>query len=248
MSGLVAIGFGLTLAGAGVFLLAFAANLAAAALLAGAIFFYIVVYTMWLKRSTPHNIVIGGAAGALPPAIGWTAATGGVGAEPMALFLVIFLWTPPHFWALALNRADEYAAAGVPMLPAVSGGTATKRRILIYSALLAPASALPVVLGFAGAVYGVTALICGAGLIGLALQLVRSGSDSRRAASRLFAFSIVYLFALFASLLVDQNRGLDQGGVETGIGGNALVDVRGALHSAGARKGADWLHVRPAET
>ena len=198
-----AIGFGLTLAIGGVLLLAFAANLVAAALLAGAIVFYVVVYTVWLKRRTPHNIVIGGAAGALPPVIGWTASTGHLGLEPIILFLIIFLWTPPHFWALALNRADQYEKAGVPMLPVVVGRETTKRQILIYSALLALASVAPFVLGFAGAVYGAAALLCGAALIVLALQLAKSGEADRRAARRLFGFSIGYLFTLFAALLVD---------------------------------------------
>lgn len=194
---------GLSLAITAVLLLALATNLAASALLAGTILFYAVVYTAWLKRSTPQNIVIGGAAGALPPVIGWTAATGDVGIEPLVLFLIIFLWTPPHFWALALNRADEYARAGVPMLPVVSGSAATKRQILIYCALLVMASVLPWVIGFAGAVYGATAAICGAILVVLAFQLSRSGDADRRAAHRLFVFSITYLFVLFAALLVN---------------------------------------------
>ena len=202
-----AVVLGLALAGSAVLLLGLATNLAAAALLAGAIVFYVVVYTAWLKRSTRHNIVIGGAAGALPPVIGWTAATGDVSFEPVVLFLIIFLWTPPHFWALALNRADEYARAGVPMLPVVSGKAATKRQILIYSVLLLPASALPWVLGFAGAFYGVIAAIGGAALVGLALQLGMSGDPDRHAAHRLFVFSITYLFVLFAALLVDHGSG-----------------------------------------
>ena len=194
---------GLALATGAVVLLALATNLAAAALLGGTILFYIVVYTAWLKRSTRQNIVIGGAAGALPPVIGWTAATGDVGMEPLALFLIIFLWTPPHFWALALNRVDDYAGAGVPMLPVVSGSAATKRQILIYSALLVPTSMLPWAIGFAGAVYGATAAICGAILVVLAFQLSRSSEADRRAAHRLFVFSITYLFVLFAALLVN---------------------------------------------
>src|SRR5580704_2274950 len=134
--------FGLVLAGGAVAVLGLALNPKAAALLAFAIFFYVVVYTAWLKRSTPQNIVIGGAAGALPPVIGWAAVTGDIGYEPLALFLIIFLWTPPHFWALSLNRANEYARAGVPMLPVVAGSAATTRQILIYSILLAPISLL----------------------------------------------------------------------------------------------------------
>ena len=135
--------FGLILACGAVAVLAFAANLTAAALLAFAIFFYVVVYTMWLKRSTPQNIVIGGAAGALPPVIGWAAAGGQLAIEPFVLFLIVFLWTPPHFWALSLNRTDEYARAGVPMLPVVAGKAETKRQILIYSTMLLPISLLP---------------------------------------------------------------------------------------------------------
>jgi protoheme IX farnesyltransferase len=184
-----------------------ATNLAAAALLAGTIFFYVVVYTVWLKRATRHNIVIGGAAGALPPVIGWAAATGQTGLEPLALFLIIFLWTPPHFWALALNRTEEYARAGVPMLPVVAGRAATTRQILIYSGLLVLVSELPLGLGFAGATYGGIVAICGALFLLLALELNRSAAADRRAAHRLFVFSIAYLFLLFASLLVDHNSG-----------------------------------------
>jgi heme o synthase len=198
-----ALAFGLVLAGGAVAVLAVAVNVTSAALLAFAIFFYVVVYTMWLKRSTPQNIVIGGAAGALPPVIGWAAATGEVGLEPLILFLIVFLWTPPHFWALSLNRADEYARAGVPMLPVVAGPAATTRQILIYSILLAPISLLPWALGFAGAIYGVAAVIGGALFVRLALRLRRAGAFYRRAAHRLFGFSIVYLFALFTALLAD---------------------------------------------
>jgi heme o synthase len=195
--------FGLVLGGFAVVVLALATNLTAAALLACAIVFYIVVYTAWLKRATRQNIVIGGAAGALPPVIGWAAATGEIGLEPLALFLIIFLWTPPHFWALALNRTDDYARAGVPMLPVVAGRAATTRQILIYSSLLALASELPWMLGFAGAIYGVIVAICGWLFLLLARQLNRSIEADRRAAHRLFVFSIFYLFVLFAALLVD---------------------------------------------
>jgi protoheme IX farnesyltransferase len=208
---------GLALAIGAVALLALVTNLAAAALLAGAILFYLVVYTVWLKRSTRQNIVVGGAAGALPPVIGWAAAIGNVGLEPLVLFLIIFLWTPPHFWALALNRADEYAKAGVPMLPVVSGKAATKRGILIYSGLLVPTSVLPWAFGFAGAVYGATAAIGGAALIALALQLRGSRESDRRAAHRLFVFSIAYLFVLFAGLLLD-HRGGPRSLVPTSVG------------------------------
>ena len=199
--------FGLVLAGLAVAVLGLATNLTAAALLACTILFYIVVYTAWLKRATQQNIVIGGAAGALPPVIGWAAATGDVGLEPLALFLIIFLWTPPHFWALALNRTGDYARAGVPMLPVVAGRAATTRQILIYSGLLTLASELPWVLGFAGTVYGAVAAICGAIFLLLARQLNRSIEADRRAAHRLFVFSIFYLFVLFAALLIDHGSG-----------------------------------------
>jgi len=200
-----ALGLGLVLAVAAVAGLALATNITAAALLAGAILFYVVVYTAWLKRSTRQNIVIGGAAGALPPVIGWAAATGDVGIQPLILFLIIFLWTPPHFWALALNRCDDYARAGVPMLPVVAGRVATTRQILIYSLLLVPASELPWVLGFAGPIYGAMAAICGALFLGLAFRLSGSGGTDRRAARRIFVFSIVYLFVLFATLMMDRS-------------------------------------------
>jgi protoheme IX farnesyltransferase len=195
--------FGLALAGVAVAVLGFALNGQAAALLAFAIFFYAVVYTVWLKRATPQNIVIGGAAGALPPVIGWAVAGGGLALEPLILFLIIFLWTPPHFWALSLNRADEYARAGIPMLPVVAGRPATARQILLYSFLLGPVSMLPWALGFAGTLYGAVATFGAAIFIALAIQVSRSNGGNRRAAHRLFAFSILYLFALFAALLAD---------------------------------------------
>jgi protoheme IX farnesyltransferase len=199
--------FGLVLGGFAVAVLAFATNLTAAVLLACTILFYVVVYTAWLKRATRQNIVIGGAAGALPPVIGWAAGTGEIGLEPLTLFLIIFLWTPPHFWALALNRTDDYARAGVPMLPVVAGRAATTRQILIYSGLLALASELPWVLGFAGAIYGGIVAISGASFLLLARQLNRSIEADRRTAHRLFVFSILYLFVLFAALLIDHGSG-----------------------------------------
>src|SRR6516162_6097851 len=197
--------FGLVVACCAVAVLAIMVNIRAAALLAFAIFFYIAVYSAWLKRCTPQNIVIGGAAGALPPVIGWAAATGEIGLEPLILFLIIFLWTPPHFWALSLNRSDDYARAGVPMLPVVAGRTATTRQILAYSILLVLASELPWALGFAGAIYGVIATICSALFLLLAFQLNKRAGSDRRAGHRLFVFSISYLFLLFATLLVDHS-------------------------------------------
>jgi protoheme IX farnesyltransferase len=202
-----ALAFGLALGALAVVGLALATNLTAAVLLAGTIFFYVVVYSVWLKRTTRQNIVIGGAAGALPPVIGWAAATGEVGLEPLTLFLIIFLWTPPHFWALALNRADDYERAGIPMLPVVAGRIETTRQILIYSGLLTLASELPWVLGFAGAIYGAIVAISGALFLLLAGQLSRSAEADRRAAHRLFVFSIFYLFMLFAALLIDDWSG-----------------------------------------
>lgn len=222
VSRFAALVLGLVLGAAAVAGLALATNVTAAALLAGTILFYVVVYTMWLKRTTRQNIVIGGAAGALPPVIGWAAATGGVGLEPLTLFLIILLWTPPHFWALALNRTDDYARAGVPMLPVVAGRRATTRQILIYSGLLALASQLPWVLGFAGAIYGAVAAISGTLFLLLAFQLDSGIGDDRRAAHRLFVFSIAYLFMLFAALLIDHRGGsfspmrLSRGGASDG--------------------------------
>ena len=202
-----ALAFGLVLACGAVIVLGLACNIAAAGLLAFTIFFYVVVYTLWLKRNTPQNIVIGGAAGALPPVVGWAASTGGVGLEPAILFFIIFLWTPPHFWALSLNRAQEYQRAGVPMLPVVAGRAATTQQILIYSVVLVPVSTLPWILGFAGPIYGATALVCGALFLALAFQLRRSRESDRQAAQRLFLFSISYLFLVFVALLVDGGDG-----------------------------------------
>src|SRR6202030_501166 len=220
-----ALGFGTFLAVLSVMTLGIVANWLAAALLSFAIFFYVVVYTMWLKRLTPQNIVIGGAAGALPPVIGWPAATGRIGLDPLILFLIIFLWTPPHFWALSLNRADEYGRAGVPMLPVVAGRAATTRQIAMYSVTLLPISMLPWVLGFAGIIYGAIALVGGTILVGLAFQLRWSPETDRRAAHRLFAFSISYLFVLFAALLVDHSASmLSSRGARTG-GGSARAGL-----------------------
>ena len=198
-----ALAFGLTLAAGSVAVLGLLVSVSAALLLAFTIFFYVVVYTMWLKRSTPQNIVIGGASGAFPPMIGWIAATGGIGIEPLLLFLIIFLWTPPHFWALSLYRCDDYARAGIPMLPVVAGKVETKRQILIFTLLLAPTTVLLWPLGYAGAIYGTVAVAAGAIMIGLAWRLRTVGQGGEREAKRLFAFSILYLFLLFAALLLD---------------------------------------------
>jgi len=195
--------FGLLLGTCAVLSLGAFLNMAAAALLAFTIFFYVVVYTMWLKRRTTQNIVIGGAAGALPPVIGWVAAAGNVGLEPLILFLIIFLWTPPHFWALSLNLAGEYARAEVPMLPVIAGRAETKRQILLYSVLLAVVSLLPWALGFAGAIYGAAAAMLGAIMIFLSWQVRRSNDEERQPARRLFAFSVLYLVLLFGVLLMD---------------------------------------------
>ncbi|CAN7279168.1 heme o synthase [Bradyrhizobium sp. LjRoot220] len=205
--------FGLVLGIGAIVTLGALLNVAAAALLAFTIFFYVVVYTMWLKRRTPQNIVIGGAAGALPPVIGWVAAAGSVGLEPLILFLIIFLWTPPHFWALSLNLAGEYARAGVPMLPVVAGKAETKRQILLYSVVLVPISLIPWALGFAGAIYGAAAATLGATMIFLAWQ-VRQSDDGkeRQPARRLFVFSMLYLVVLFGALLMNAAPALNSTG------------------------------------
>ena len=204
-----AFAFGITLAGFSVAVLGLLVNWLAAALLAFTIFFYVGVYTVWLKRTTSQNIVIGGAAGAFPPMIGWAAATGGVSVEPCLLFLIIFFWTPPHFWALSLNRADDYARARVPMLPVVAGAEETRRQILLYSIALVPIGAAPWLLGYAHAIYGVTALLMGALMVALAWRVRREceGEPAARAAQQLFAFSILYLFVLFAVLLIEGEPG-----------------------------------------
>jgi protoheme IX farnesyltransferase len=209
-----ALAFGLVLAGFSVVFLGLMINVLAAGLLAFTIFFYAVVYTMWLKRWTPQNIVIGGAAGAFPPMIGWAAATGGIGLESILLFLIIFFWTPPHFWALSLYSVEEYRRAGVPMLPVVAGAEETRRQILIYSILLAPIGALPWLLGTAGLAYGVTAIAGGALMVALSWKLCRS--PDKRTAKQLFGISIVYLFVLFAALLVERALGLQHFGTPFG--------------------------------
>jgi protoheme IX farnesyltransferase len=200
-----ALAFGVTLAAFSVGVLGVLVSWLAAALLALTIVFYVGVYTIWLKRSTPQNIVIGGAAGALPPLIGWAAAADSISIEPLLLFLIIFVWTPPHFWALSLLRTDDYARAGVPMLPVVAGPEETRRQILLYSALLLPIGAAPWMLGYAGIASGLAGLAAGALMLGLAARVRyhREGEGARQAAQRLFGFSIVYLFVVFAALLAD---------------------------------------------
>jgi protoheme IX farnesyltransferase len=197
--------FGMTLAFFSVMTLGILVNWFAGGLLAFTIFFYVVIYTMLLKRWTAQNIVIGGAAGALPPVVAWAAATGSLSMEPILLFLIIFFWTPPHFWALALFRSDDYARAGVPMLPVVAGPDATRLQILLYTIVLVAIAVAPWPLGYFDAVYGVTSLLLGAGMLGLAINVYRrrEGVAANRATRKLFAFSILYLFALFATLLLE---------------------------------------------
>jgi protoheme IX farnesyltransferase len=213
-----ALAFGVVLAGFSVVFLGLMINWLAAGLLAFTIFFYAVIYTMWLKRWTPQNIVIGGAAGAFPPMIGWAAATGGIGLESVLLFLIIFFWTPPHFWALSLFRMDEYARAGVPMLPVVSGVAETRRQILLYSLVLAPIGAAPWLLGYAGLAYGVIATLGGVLMVALAWQLYKAPAAAMEPiAKRLFGISILYLFVLFAAILIERGLGLQQFGTPFGL-------------------------------
>jgi heme o synthase len=195
----------MTLAFFSVMTLGILVNWYAGALLAFTIFFYVVIYTMWLKRWTAQNIVIGGAAGSLPPVVAWVAATGSISVEPVLLFLIIFFWTPPHFWALALFRSDDYARAGVPMLPVVAGPDHTRLQILLYTIVLVAVAVAPWPLRYFDAVYGVTSLILGSGMLALAINVFisRERSASLRATRKLFAFSILYLFALFATLLLE---------------------------------------------
>ncbi|CUU14989.1 protoheme IX farnesyltransferase [Bradyrhizobium sp. JR7.2] len=200
-----AMAFGMTLAFFSVMTLGILVNWIAGALLAFTIFFYVVIYTMILKRRTAQNIVIGGAAGALPPVVAWAAVTGTVDVEPLLLFAIIFFWTPPHFWALALFRSDDYARAGIPMLPNVAGPDATRLQILLYTIVLIAVAAAPWALGYFDAIYGIVSLILGAGMLVLAINVYmrRERSQSLRATRKLFAFSILYLFALFATLLAE---------------------------------------------
>lgn len=195
-----ALTFGLFLSAASVFTMGLLVNLAAAGLLAFTIFFYVVVYTMWLKRLTVQNIVIGGAAGAFPPVIGWAAVTGGLELPAWTMFLLIFLWTPPHFWALALFRSGDYARAGVPMLPVIHGEKSTRRQIVAYSFLMLAASFAPLFFGIGGVAYLAGAALLGTMFLFIAFMLLREQEGTYRWAGRLFGFSIFYLFALFALL------------------------------------------------
>jgi protoheme IX farnesyltransferase len=200
-----ALSFGLVLSAFSVMTLGVLVNWLAAALLAFTIFFYVVIYTMWLKRATPQNIVIGGAAGAFPPMIGWAAATGTVSLESLILFLIVFLWTPPHFWALALFKSDDYDRAGIPMMPNVAGQVSTRRQIFAYALLVAPVGVLPWVLGYTSTPYGIAAVVLGAGFVWYAWKvLTMPASDTKmRPAKALFAYSLLYLFGIFAAYLAD---------------------------------------------
>jgi protoheme IX farnesyltransferase len=200
-----ALALGVVLSLLSVMMMGLAVNWVAAALLALANGFYVFVYTVWLKRRTPQNIVIGGAAGAFPPMIGWAAVTGSVSLESAALFLIIFMWTPPHFWALALYKDVEYAKAGVPMLPVVAGKAETRRQILMYALLLWPVTLAPWLLGTAGLVYGATALLMGGLFVWQAWRVYLERSE--RSARQMFGLSILYLFVLFTALIVDAGTG-----------------------------------------
>jgi protoheme IX farnesyltransferase len=209
-----ALGFGVTLAVGAVLVMGLATNAVAALLLALSICFYVFVYTIWLKRRTPQNIVIGGAAGAFPPLIGWAAVTGGVAPMPLLLFAIIFLWTPPHFWSLSLYACSDYARAGVPMLPVVAGQRETRRQILLYTVLLAAVSVAPWALGYAGRIYGCSAAILGGGFLICAMLVLTDRQDRAgrsltgdRAARTAFRYSLAYLAALFLALGVDRLAG-----------------------------------------
>ncbi|WP_376099497.1 heme o synthase [Roseomonas sp. CCTCC AB2023176] len=202
--------YGIALSGLSVMLMGLATNWAAAAWLAGSILFYVLIYTMWLKRRTPQNIVIGGAAGAFPPVIGWVAVTGGVDVLPLILFAIVFFWTPPHFWSLSLWAHGDYARVGVPMLPVVAGARETRRQIMLYTIVLFVIALLPWALGLAGAIYGVTALVAGLGFLFHAWRVLREEQDETgrsllndTAARKAFRFSLLHLAALFAALAVD---------------------------------------------
>ena len=197
-----ALTLGLVVSAISVLLLGLSTNWLAASLLAFTIFFYAVVYTVWLKRRTPQNIVIGGAAGAFPPMIGWSAVTGTLSIEPVLLFAIIFMWTPPHFWALALVKNDDYTRAAIPMLPVVAGAAETRRQIVIYAVLMAPLAVVPSFIGLASFSYGIIAGLAGAVFVGLSVKLWRDGTD--KTAMQLFGYSISYLFLVFLGLVVDR--------------------------------------------
>jgi protoheme IX farnesyltransferase len=205
-----ALTFGVVLSIGSVLTLGLLVNWVAGALLALTIAFYVFIYTMWLKRTTAQNIVIGGAAGAFPPMVGWAAVTGSVSIESIVLFLIIFMWTPPHFWALALYRTRDYERAGVPMLPVVAGQDETRKQIVIYSALLVPTAFMPALIGLGGAVYLLVSIFLGGIFLAQALSVYREreGREADRAAKRLFGYSIFYLFALFATLSIERGLAL----------------------------------------
>jgi len=200
-----ALGLGVILSLFSVAIMGLATNWLAAGLLAFTIFFYAIVYTLWLKRRTPQNIVIGGLAGALPPAVGWAAASGTAPANAWLLVAIIFMWTPPHFWALSLFTTEDYAAAGVPMMPVVRGAAHTRLQIVLYSLVLAPLALAPAFTGLGGWLYFAVAAIGGAAFVGLAVRLATGPAQAEKARARtLFMFSIGYLFALFAALLIER--------------------------------------------
>ncbi len=206
-----ALGFGIVLSVASVLLMWLATNAVAAVLLAASIAFYVLIYTMWLKRSTPQNIVIGGAAGAFPPLIGWAAVTGSVGTLPLILFAIVFFWTPPHFWALSLYACKDYARAGVPMLPVTHGAAYTRRHIMLYTVLLVGVSLLPVALRLTGSIYAVVALALGVGFLVCSWRVLRDRQDDQgvsltndRPARLTFRFSLIYLAALFLAVIFDR--------------------------------------------
>ncbi len=209
-----ALAFGVTLACFSVLVMYLATNVAAAAVLALSILFYVFVYTVWLKRRTPQNIVIGGAAGAFPPVIGWAAVTGSVDALPLLMFAIVFFWTPPHFWSLALWAHEDYERAGVPMLPVAAGARETRRQIVFYTLFLVPLSLVPWALGYVGAIYGLVTAALGVGFLWYAMRVLRDRQDhtgvslTRDAPARAaFKFSIYYLFVLFGALAVDRLAG-----------------------------------------
>ncbi|WP_236554666.1 heme o synthase [Novosphingobium sp. 9U] len=199
--------FGVAISAGSVLLMGLAVGWLAAAILAVSIVYYAVVYTIWLKPRTPQNIVIGGGAGAFPPLIGWVAATGHVTLMPVLLFAIIFFWTPPHFWALALFVKTDYAKVGIPMMPVVAGEKSTRRQILIYAILLLPLSVLPWWIGGAGAIYGASAAVLSLGFLALSVRVglrEQAANDTMKPEKQLFGYSVIYLFALFAALVVDR--------------------------------------------